>query len=502
MTTISRIFGLVRDVILASLFGTGTGMDAFIVAFRIPNFLRRLFAEGGFSQAFVPILSEYKEQRSKAEVQALIDQTSATLGLALLTTTVIGVIIAPVVVSVFALGWVFDNQQDKFDLAVQMLRITFPYLFFISLTALAGGILNTYRKFAVPAFTPVLLNLSLIACAIWLAPEFPADKRVVALAWGVFIAGAVQLLFQLPFLMKLGVLPVPRFKRDSEGVRRIFKLLIPILFAVSITQINLLIDTMIASFLVTSSISWLYFSDRLMEFPLGVFGIALATVILPVLSTHYANDSQEDYIKTMDWALRWVFLIALPAAIGMAMLAQPMLTTIFQYREFSSYDVEMAGLSLMAYAIGLPAFILIKILASGFFSRQDTRTPVKIGVIAMLANIVLNLLLVGPLLHAGLALATSLSAYINAGLLYYYLKKRRHYQLQAGWGSYFLKLGIALIAMSLMLHQFVPDISNWFEWGVQTRVTQLVLWVVAGAAVYLLTLFLTGIRPREMIAHP
>lgn len=502
MTTLSRIFGLVRDVVFASMFGAGAGMDAFIIAFRIPNFMRRLFAEGGFSQAFVPVLSEYREQRTEEEVQALIDQTTATLGLTVLITTVIGIIIAPVVVSVFALGWTFNHDQGKFALAVEMLRITFPYLVFISLTALAGGIFNTYRKFAVPAFTPVLLNLSLIACAIWLTPGFPPEKRIVALAWGVCIAGAVQLLFQLPFLRQLRVIPVPRFGRDREGVRRIFKLLLPMLFAVSITQINLLVDTLIASFLVTSSISWLYYSDRLMEFPLGVFGIALSTVILPGLSAHYANDAREDYVKTLDWALRWVFLVALPAAFGLALLAQPLLATIFRYRQFTTYDVEMSGFSLMAYAVGLPAFILIKVLATGFFSRQDTATPVKIGAVAMISNIVFNLLLVGPLLHAGLALATSLSAYINAGLLYYYLKKHRHYEFQTGWGRYFLKLVVALAVMSVMLWHFVPDINHWYQWSALTRVLRLLFWVIAGAAVYLLTLFITGIRPRELIAHP
>jgi len=502
MTSISRVFGLIRDVVFSQLFGAGVGMDAFVIAFRIPNFLRRLFAEGGFSQAFVPVLSEYKEQKSEAEVQALIDQTTATLGLSVLVTTVVGMIIAPVVVSIFALGWAFDTDQAKFELAVEMLRITFPYLLFISLTALAGGILNTYRRFAVPAFTPVMLNLSLIACAIWLAPGFPDDKRVVALAWGVFIAGAVQLLFQFPFLHKLGLFPVPRFGRDREGVRRIFKLLLPMLFAVSITQINLLVDTLIASFLVTSSISWLYYSDRLVEFPLGVFGIALSTVIMPGLSAHYANDARDDYVKTLDWALRWVFLMAPAAALGLAILSGPILATIFRYREFSSYDVDMASVSLMAYAVGLPAFILIKVLATGFFSRQDTATPVKVGAIAMLSNIVFNLLLVGPLLHAGLALATSMSAYLNAGLLYYHLNKHRYYLPQAGWGSYFLKLGIALTVMTVMLLQFVPDLDHWYQWSVLTRVSRLVFWVIAGAVVYLVTLLITGIRPREMISHP
>jgi len=497
MTTVSRIFGLIRDVVIARYFGASMGMDAFIVAFRVPNFLRRLFAEGGFSQAFVPILSEYKEQRSHEDVQALLDQTSAVLGLALFVTTVLGVLAAPLLVMIFAPGFIGDTIKQ--DLAAQMLRITFPYILFISLTSLAGGVLNTYRKFAVPAFTPVLLNLSLISCAIWLAPEF--SQPVTALAWGVLLGGILQLLFQFPFLLRLRLFPRPSFKRDREGVSRIVILLVPILFAVSITQINLLVDTIIASFLVTGSISWLYFSDRLVEFPLGVFGIALATVILPNLSEQHAKGSQESYSKTLDWALRWVFIIALPAAIGLILLAQPMLTTIFQYEQFSAHDVLMAGRSLMAYAVGLPAFILIKVLATGFFSRQDTRTPVKIGVVAMFSNIFLNLLLVIPLAHAGLALATSLAAYINAALLYIYLGKKQHYVAEPGWYPYLLKIIISLAVMSLVLYQLVPDVSNWLAWGISRRITELTLWIGLGAGVYVLMLYVLGIRRSQMTVH-
>jgi putative peptidoglycan lipid II flippase len=502
MTSLSRVLGLVRDVVFASFFGAGADMDAFIVAFRIPNFLRRLFAEGGFSQAFIPILAEYKERRDHAAVRALLDQTTASLGLTLFITTVAGMILAPVVIALFALGWVYEDGQGKFNLAVEMLRITFPYLLFISLTGFAGGILNTYRQFAVPAFTPVILNVALIASAVWLTPGFPDEKRIVALAWGVFIAGAVQLLFQVPFLLKLRLLPVPRFNADPTGVRRIFKSLLPILFAVSVTQINLLVDTLIASFLQTGSISWLYYSDRMVEFPLGVFGIALSTVILPGLSAHHANNAREAYVKTLDWALRWVALVALPAAAGLALLAGPILSTLFGYREFSDYDVEMARFSLVAFAAGLPAFIVIKVLATGFFSIQDTATPVKIGVIAMASNIALNLLLMGPLLHAGLALATSLSAYLNAGLLYYHLQRRRHYLLEPGWGGYSLRLIVALGVMGVILYLFVPTLGQWQSWDLPARAYGLAFWVAAGAGVYALTLWLVGVRPHRMIAHP
>lgn len=496
MTTISRVFGLLRDVVIASLFGASLGIDVFIVAFRIPNFLRRLFAEGGFSQAFVPILAEYKEQRGEEEVRALVDQTAASLGLVLFLITVIGILLSPVVITIFAPGFLHD--AGKHALASELLKITFPYILFISLTAFAGGILNTYKQFAVPAFTPVFLNLSLIGCAIWLSPLM--ETPVKALAWGVFIAGVVQLLFQLPFLFRIRMLPRPGLNRDREGVKRILKLMLPILFAVSIVQINLLIDTLIASFLATGSISWLYFSDRLVEFPLGVFGIALATVILPNLSEKHAQGSTESFSNTLDWALRWVFLIALPAAVGLAVLAAPLLTTLFQYREFTTHDVVMASRSLMAYAVGLPAFVLIKVLASGFFSRQDTKTPVKIGAIAMLANIVMNLLLVGPLAHAGLALATSLSACLQAFLLFRILKRDGVYQSRAGWVSFFAKVLLAIIVMGLLIAFGMGAISIWFNLDVWHRVLNLILWVSVGAIVYFISLWTSGLRLSHMTA--
>ena len=399
MTTISRVLGLVRDVVIANYFGAKEGTDAFFVAFRIPNFFRRLFAEGAFSQAFVPVLSEYKTQRTDDDVKGLIDNVAGYLGGAVLLISIIGVVCAPVIVMIFAPG--FLAIPGRYDLTVTMLRITFPYLLFISLTAFAAGIFNTYGRFGVPAFTPVLLNLSLIMAAIGLAPML--EQPVIALAWGVLIGGMVQLGFQVPFLWRLKRLPRPRLRRQHEGVRRIFRLMLPAVFGVSVTQINLLVDTLIASFLVTGSVSWLYYSDRLVEFPLGVFGVALATVILPSLSQRHAEGSAEVFSHTLDWALRWVMVIGAPAMLGLILLAGPMLTTLFQYGAFQDHDVTMASRSLMAYTVGLLGYILIKILAPGFYARQDTRTPVRIGIIAMVANIVLNIILVFPLAHAGLA---------------------------------------------------------------------------------------------------
>tara|TARA_B100001105_G_scaffold117047_1_gene93664 strand:- start:4728 stop:6281 length:1554 start_codon:yes stop_codon:yes gene_type:complete len=499
MTTISRVFGLIRDIVIGALFGPGLGVDVFIVSFRIPNFLRRLFAEGGFSQAFVPVLSEYKEHRKEEDVQKLIDQTSATLGLILFVITVIGVLISPILIMIFAPG--FLNDASKSNLASELLKITFPYIFFISLTAFAGGILNTYKHFAIPAFTPVLLNISLIACAIWLAPLM--ETPIKALAWAVLIAGFVQLLFQAPFLLKIKKFPRPSLKSDQDGVRRILKLMLPILFAVSIVQINLLIDTLIASFLTTGSISWLYFSDRLVEFPLGVFGIALATAVLPNLSEKHAQGSSEKFSDTLDWSMRCIFLIALPATIGLAMLAAPLLITLFNYKEFSILDVLMTSYSLKAYAIGLPAFVLIKVLSAGFFSRQDTKTPVKIGLIAVVANIVLNILLVWlfnyiNLAHVGLALATSLSAYLQAFLLFRKLKKIKVYRSRNKWLGFIAKIILALAVMVGIIVFGVDHSFVWVSWDVFDRILNLMLWILVSMLSYFSVLWLTGLRLRNI----
>ncbi|MFT5425495.1 MAG: putative peptidoglycan lipid II flippase [Gammaproteobacteria bacterium] len=494
MTTISRIFGLVRDIVIANIFGAGTGSDAFFVAFKIPNYLRRLFAEGGFSQAFVPVLTEYKNQCDEAGVRDLLDHVSGKLSLMLFCVTVVGVVAAPLMIMIFAPG--FMGDESKYDLSVYMLRITFPYILFISLTAFAGGILNAYGRFAVPAFTPVLLNISLITCAIWLAPML--DQPITALAWGVLFAGILQLLFQIPFLLGMKRLPRPRLKKDHSGVRKILKLMIPALFAISISQINLVIDMLMASFLVTGSISWLYYSDRLMEFPLGVFGVALAVVILPNLSEKHTQGDTRSFSQMMDWALKWVFLISFPAALGLMLLAGPMLTTIFQHGEFTPFHVEMSSKSLLTYAIGLPGFILTKVLLNGYFSRQETKTPVKIGVIAMFANIIMNLIFIGPLAHAGLALATSLAAFINAGLLFYFLRKGEFYLPENDWLVFIGRIIFASLVMSALLFYMPPAISLWIGWDVFTRVIQLAIWIVAGGASYFAALWLSGLRLKNM----
>ncbi|HEB95701.1 MAG TPA: murein biosynthesis integral membrane protein MurJ [Sedimenticola thiotaurini] len=492
-TLLSRILGFVRDLVLAHVFGAGAGTDAFFVAFKIPNFLRRLFAEGAFSVAFVPVLSEYRKRRSFAEMKQFVDHVAGTLGAVLLLVTLLGVLGAPLLVMLFAPGFIGD--PDKLALAGDMLRLTFPYLLFISLTAFAGGILNTHGRFGIPAFTPVLLNVSLIACALWLAPRM--EQPVVALAWGVFIAGLAQLLFQAPFLHRLRLLPRFRFAPRDEGVRRIGRLMLPALFGVSVTQLNLLLDTLIASFLVTGSISWLYYSDRLMEFPVGVLGVALGTVILPSLSKRHAADSPEGFSSTLDWGLRWSLLLGLPAAVGLFLLAGPMIATLFQSGAFQPDDVLMSRRSLMAYSLGLLPFILIKVLAPGFYSRQDTRTPVRIAVIAMVSNMVLNITLVFPLAHAGLALATTLSAALNAGLLYRGLRREGVYRPPPGWGGLIGRSLLAAVVMGAALYWAAGPLDGWLAAPTLERAVRLLLLVLLGGASYFATLFLSGIRLRH-----
>lgn len=497
ITAISRVFGYLRDAVIFIFLGATGSTDAFLVAFRIPNFLRRLFAEGAFSQAFVPVLSEYKEQRSKQELQTLINHVAGTLGVVLFLLSILGVLLAPLLIYIFAPG--FTGDGTRFDLATQMLRITFPYILFISLTALSASILNTFNRFAVPAFTPVLLNVSLIAATLWLAPQM--EQPIVALAWGVFIAGVAQLAFQVPFLSALGVLPKFSLHGARDGVRKIVRLMLPAIFGSSVVQINLLINTLIASFLAVGSISWLYISDRFVELPLAVFGVATATIILPRLSRQYVNRSTKEFSMTLDWALRLSIFISIPATAGLIMLSSPILTSLIQYREFTATDTLMAAISLKAYALGLPAFILIKVLAPGFYSRQDTKTPVKIGVVAMLCNIILNLAFVWVWLrwdlaapHAALALATSLSAYLNAGLLFHRLKGTETLALQEGWMKYLIQVLAATALMVLILTWLLPGSVQWINWGGTMRIVALLGFMLSGAVLYIGALAMLGVR--------
>ena len=508
MTMLSRVMGLLRDVVFARVIGADAMADAFFVAFKIPNFFRRLFAEGAFSQAFVPVLAEYRETGSQAAIKALVDRVAGALGSVLIAVTVLVVIASPVMTGIFAFGFWLDHP-DKFAAASGMLRITFPYLMLISLTGLAGAILNSYDRFAVPAFTPVLLNISIIVAAVFVSPYF--EEPVYALAWGVLAAGVVQLIFQLPFLARIHMLPTPVVDWQDEGVKRVLRLMGPAIFGVSVSQINLLLDTMIASFLPTGSISWLYYSDRLSELPLGVFGVAIATVILPSLSRQHTAASPEKFNATMDWALRMILLIAIPAALALIILAEPILLTLFYYGDvITSRDIAMATLSLRAYAVGLVAFMLIKVLAPGYFARQDMKTPVRIGVIALVSNMVLNIALAVPLHiywgigHVGLALATSLAAILNAWMLFRGLKKTDVYVPKPGWSKFLVMLLLANITMCLVLlgltlgfealHIEGLNAESWMGSVWWQRAAGMGLICTAGIAAYFLLLFVGGFR--------
>ena len=493
MTLISRILGFVRDMLIARIFGVDVATDAFFVAFKIPNFLRRLFAEGAFAHAFIPVLADYKEQGSKADLKVFVDKTAGTLAGILMLLTLIGVVVAPVLILLLAPGFAWQGSQ--YDLAVLLLKITFPYLLFISLVAFAGAILNAHDQFAIPALTPIFLNISMIIAAIWVAPLM--EQPIVALAWGVFAAGIIQVCFQIPALMRLGLLPRFRWGYNDPGVKKTIRLMLPAIFSVSVTQINLLLDTLVASFLTVGSVSWLYYSDRLVEFPLGMLGLALGTVILPKLAKDYAMEDKKVFSYSLDWGLRLALLIGMPATIGLILLAEPMLSTLFQYNEFSWNDVYYAGLSLKAYAVGLLGYLLIKVLVPGFTARQDMKTPVRYGFYAMLVSLGLDVVLVFPLAHAGLALATSLGAFFNAALLLYQLLKKNIYRPVKGWWVFSLRVLLASASMSIVLYYFV-DANWWNQWHSVDRVINLFKWILIGLLTYTATLVLTGLKLRDL----
>ena len=506
-TLISRVTGLLRDMVYSRMFGAGVLMDAFLVAFKIPNFMRRLFAEGAFSQAFVPVVSEYKVRNSHDEVRELVDGAAGTLAWFLTVVTVVGVLVAPLLVLLFAPGFRLD--QGKFDLTVEMLRWTFPYLLFISLAALAAGVLNSYGKFAVAATTSTLMNLVMIVFAAWIAPSF--ERPGIVLAIGVFVAGVAQLAFQVPFLWKMGLLRRPRWRWSHSGVRKIGSLMLPAIFGSSVSQVALLLDTLIASFLATGSIAWLYYADRLMEFPLGVFSIALATVILPGLAAHHASQAPERFAATLDWALRLTVVVVLPATIALIALAGPLTVAIFHYGKFDEQDVRMSALALMAYASGLLAFSMVKVLAPGFFARQDTRTPVRIGIQALGVNIGLNLLVVLPLallhpgqpgLHALLALNNGIGAWYNSTMLYRGLRKQGVLHHAIGWRRMLWQVLAGNLVMVAFLLLVAGDTQRWIEMGAWSRVQWMTLLVVGGGGLYFGTLYILGMRLHELRVRP
>lgn len=517
-TFVSRLLGLAREVAIATAFGASAMTDAFWVAFRIPNFLRRLFAEGSFSLAFVPVLTEVKAGEDHAELREMIARTAGTLSGILMLVTALGVLGADVLARLFAPGSVGDPL--KLQVTGDLLRLTFPYLMFVSLTALAGGVLNSFHRFALPALTPVLLNLAMIAAALWLAPLLQVP--IMALGWAVLAAGIMQLLLQLPALHGLNLLTLPRWGWRHPQVRRIFRLMIPTLFGSSVAQVNLLLDTIIASFLITGSQTWLAQSDRLLEFPLGIFGVALGTVILPTLSRHHVSTDGAAFARALDWGLRTASLIAVPAMFALFLLAGPLLATLFQHGQFTPHDVRMATLSLAALALGLPAFALIKVVAPAFYARQDTRTPVRAGIVAMVASMLLNFVFVGflylrwggsaaavdggmlaaiaatPGLHMGLALSSALAGYLNLALLWRALARAGIFRAQPGWARHLLRLAFACTVMVVVLLLALSVWQDWTAWSAWLRIQRLAVLVCGGALAYVCSLFLAGFRLTDL----
>lgn len=503
MTMLSRVLGLIRDIVLASVLGAGGAMDAFAIAQKIPNFFRRLFAEGAFSQAFIPVLSEYREKGTHAAVKELVDKVAGCLGSILLLVTVIGVLGAVGFAYIFGYG--YADEPEKFSLLTDLVRITFPYLMLISLTGFAGAILNSYDRFAIPAVTPVFLNVFMIAAALLVADFFP--NPAYALAWSIVAAGIFSLLFQLPFLRQIHLLPSPKLDWSHPGVKRILVLMTPALFGVSVSQLNLLLDSMIATMLGDGAVSWLFYSDRLVELPLGVFGVAIATVIMPGLSRLSAAQSGEKFSQMLDWAIRFVVLIALPATLALIILAEPILYTLFYHGEMRQSDILMSSYSLKAYALGLFAFMLIKVLVPGYFARQDMKSPVRIGIIAIFANILMKPLVVIPLVmlwgmgHVGLAFTTAMAAYVNAWLLYRGLRKSEVYSPASNWPALWLRYGAANLALVAVLTGFLLLWNIWPEWSALERILRLMVICVVGFVVYLLMLFAVGVRLRDFKAQ-
>jgi putative peptidoglycan lipid II flippase len=493
LTMVSRVLGYVRDFFIARVFGAGPATDAFFVAFKLPNLLRRLFAEGAFSQAFVPLLAAHKQQDER-EAKRLIDAVATVLFLVLVATAALGVAAAPILVYVTAPGFSLDPEKP-FALTVSLLRVTFPYIAFISLVSLSAGILNTWNRFGVPAITPALLNVAFIVATVFFAEYF--DPPVLALAWAVFAGGVLQLAFQVPFLVKLGLLPRWRIDWSHPGLRRVLTLMLPAAFGVSVSQISLVLNQIFASFLITGSISWLYYADRLMELPAGVLGVAVGTILLPSLSKYHASANAAEYSRLLDWGLRITVLLALPSAVALAVLALPLITMLFQYGRFGIEDALMTQRALIAYSVGLVGMILVKILAPGFYARQNVVTPVKIGVLTLVSTQLMNLAFVGPLRHAGLALAIGLGACLNAFLLYRILRMEGIYVPQPGWPAFVFKVVVSVAVMAMVLFLVMGPAGWWLAASWQLKVPAVLGLVLVGAAVYGVCLGLFGLRPRQ-----
>jgi putative peptidoglycan lipid II flippase len=504
MTLLSRIAGFVRDMLQARLFGASAAMDAFLIAYRIPNFLRRIFAEGSFAQAFVPVYSELKQKGDTAALRDFLDHVAGALCAVVLLVTALGMLLAPWLAELFMAG--APAVPGKGEQIAAMLRITFPYLFFISLTSLAGAVLNSHGRFALPALTPVLHNVAVIAAMLALAPLFAVPP--MALAWGVLAAGVLQFALLWPALGRFGLRPRLRLQRGHPGVRRVATLMLPTLFSSSVAQINLLVGTVFAAWLATGSQSWLYLAERLAEFPLGLFGVAIGTVILPHLARRHADTDAEGYSAALDWGLRTVLLVALPAGLGLGLLAEPITAAVFQYGRFTPYDTRMASWAVLAMSLGVPAFMLSKVLAPAFYARQDTRTPMRVAIVTVLANLLLTVALVTPLWlngieggHAGIALATSLAGLLNATLLWRALRRAGLHRPRPGWAGYLLRLAFACAAMGAVLLWLRAAAGDWTALPPVPRIGWLVATIAAGAASYGAALLLGGWRPHALREH-
>ncbi|NRH42964.1 MULTISPECIES: murein biosynthesis integral membrane protein MurJ [Pseudomonas] len=493
MTMLSRVLGFVRDTIVARTFGAGMATDAFFVAFKLPNLLRRIFAEGAFSQAFVPILAEYKAQQGEEATRTFLAYVSGLLTLVLAVVTVLGMLAAPLVIWITAPG--FADTPEKFALTSDLLRVTFPYILLISLASLAGAVLNTWNRFSVPAFVPTLLNISMIIFALFLTPYF--DPPIMALAWATLVGGLAQFLYQLPHLKRIGMLVLPRLNLRDAGVWRVMKQMGPAILGVSVSQISLIINTIFASFLAAGSVSWMYYADRLMELPSGVLGVALGTILLPALSRTYAKADRQEYSRLLDWGLRLCFLLVLPCSAALALLSEPLTVSLFQYGRFDAHDALMTQRALVAYAVGLLGIILVKVLAPGFYAQQNIKTPVKIALFTLAVTQVLNLILIGPLQHVGLALAIGLAACLNAGLLFWQLRRHNLFIPQAGWTGFLLRLLIAVAVMSAVLFGLMQLLPSWSEGLMWQRLLRLGGLVAAGVLAYFASLFLLGFRLRD-----
>ena len=495
LTMVSRVLGFVRDTLIARIFGAGVASDAFVVAFKLPNLLRRIFAEGAFSQAFVPILAEYKTQQGEEATRTFLAYVAGLLTLVLALVTLLGMLAAPWIVWVSAPG--FADEPERFALTVDLLRVTFPYILLISLSSLLGAVLNTWNRFSVPAFVPTLLNVSMIIFTVWLAPYF--DPPIMALGWAVLVGGLAQFLWQLPALKQVGMLVLPRLSLRDTGVWRVLRQMGPAIFGVSVGQISLIINTIFASFLVAGSVSWMYYADRLMELPSGVLGVALGTILLPALAKTYASADRADYSKLLDWGLRLCFLLVLPCTLALAIIAEPLIVSLFQYGKFTAHDSAMTQQALVAYSVGLLALILVKILAPGFYAQQDIKTPVRIAIVSLLATQAMNALFIFviDLRHAGLALSISLAACLNAGLLYWQLRRKGIYLPQPGWAKFLAKLVLAVLVMAAVLLVLMRYMPAWEEGGMLLRLLRLGVLVAAGASAYFAVLALLGFRPRD-----